>query len=153
MAIHGNELGNTNNANEPRQMDTGKPREITASKGKAANDQYAEYVHAMGLANSRSGFEISNRVGSLLHAFTGEESDNSGLRYQNGANDGFRYAPIRTGSRLKKSDGSTYEVVKTWGDEHSPISYTIKHEQTGKEYYRSRQGLEQAINENKIMVQ
>jgi hypothetical protein len=133
-------------------MVTNQPSENRASARKATDDKYLEYLYAVGLADLRSGFEIQNRIGSLLRTFTIEDSANSRIRWEAGKADGFSRDPLRTGMRFCRSDGHVYAIVKTYGDNDTAISYTIKHEKTGKEYYRCRQGLEQAINQDKIAL-
>ena len=133
-------------------MDSKEPIENRASTGKASDHRHAEQLHAVVPEDVRGRFEIQNRVGSLLHAFTDEESTACGSRWQAGKTDGFSYFPLRAGMKLQRVDGSTYEVNKAYGDYDTVISYKITHDRTGKEYYKTRQGLELAINQNKIKV-
>ena len=133
-------------------MDTKEPNENRASTGKASDNRHPEQLHAVVPEDVRGRFEIQNRVGSLLHAFTDEESTTCGVRWQAGKTDGFSHFPLRAGIKLQRIDGSTYEVNKAYGDDDTVISYKITHDRTGKEYYKTRQGLEQAINQNKIKI-
>lgn len=60
---------------------------------------------------------------------------------------------ISKGTRLKAPNDGTYLVVKAYiGTDGLATGYSVKDEQTGLERYRSRVGLEQAINDNKIKL-